>query len=452
MPNHYPPGPKGLPIVGNAFAYQRDPLGFAIRLEREYGAIASYPFLNIRLVFATRAASVRYILIENARNFTNREVYFSLMPLLGDGLLTIDGDLHKQQRRLVQPAFHRRRVESYGDLMTAYTLEAVENWRPGQVVDMAREMQKLTLRIVAKALFNVDLREESGVLGQAFTATLGYLNNLGLLSFDSIPLNLPFTAYGRFMRAKATLDAAVYQVIRDHRRSGRDVGDVLSMLLHAPDDAGSVMSDSQLRDHTMTLLAAGHETTAVSLSWTFYLLAEHPDVRQKLINEIELVLGNRPPAVADLEHMPYLEMVVKESLRLYPPAWSVGRRAVNDFELEGYKLPAGTMVILSQYVTHRLPRYWTEPQRFWPERFGPEQNEPREDFAYFPFGAGPRTCIGMPFALMEARLLLATILQHFTPILVSGARIEPRPLVTLRPRYGMPMVLTPVARRERVLA
>ncbi|MSP11844.1 MAG: cytochrome P450 [Chloroflexi bacterium] len=443
MHHDFPAGPKGLPIIGNAFAYQRDPLGFAIRLEREYGAIASYPFLNIRLVFATRAESVRYVLIENARNFMNREVYFSLIPLLGDGLLTIDGDLHKQHRRLVQPAFHRRRVESYGDLMTAYALETVEHWRPGQVLDMVREMQKLTLKVVAKALFNVDLREESGVLGQAFTASLNYLNNLGLLSFDSLPLNLPFTAYGRFMRAKATLDAAIYQIIGDHRRSGHDIGDVLSMLLHAPDEAGSALSDSQLHDHIMTLLAAGHETTAVALSWTFYLLAEHPDVRQKLMDEIGQVVGNCPPTVADLEHMPYLEMVVKESMRLYPPVWSVARQAINDFELEGYKLPGGTMVVLSQYITHRLPQYWTEPHRFWPERFSPEQKEPREDFAYFPFGAGPRMCIGMPFAMMEARLLLATILQHFTPTLVSGARIVPKPLVTLRPRYGMPMVLFP---------
>lgn len=441
MTTTLPPGPKGIPFFGNIFAYQRDPLRFAQSVARTYGPIASYPILQWRLVFATRAESIRHVLSSNAKNFTNREIYFNLIPLLGAGLLTSDGDFHKQQRRLVLPAFHRRRVESYADVMVNYTLEMLERWRPGQILDVAGEMQRLTLRIVAKALFNMDLGDESSTLGQAFSGTLAYLNDGGMISLNSLPLNLPFTAYGRFVRAKRVLDAAVYKIIQSHRSSGEDYGDVVSMLLHARDEDGSALSDIQVRDQTMTLMAAGHETTAVALSWTFYLLSEHPQVREKLLAEIRAVLGDRPPTVADLEHMPYLEMVLKESMRLYPPAWAVARRATNDYELEGYRLPAGSFVMLSPFVTHRLPIYWSEPERFWPERFSPEHDEPSEPFAYFPFGAGPRTCIGMPFAMMEARLLLATILQRFTPALVPGTRVEPKPLVTLRMRHGLPAIL-----------
>lgn len=440
MAPNFPPGPKGLPFFGSTFEIRRDPLAFFIRLEREYGPIAGVRLPHFDMVFASRAASVRHVLIENAGNFTNREAYFQLVPLLGDGLLTIDGAYHKQQRRLVMPAFHRQRVENYAEIMISDALDMLHRWQPGQQVDLASELQWLTLRIVAKALFNVDLGAENSELSRAFIATADYLNKANFIDFGN--LDLPFTAYGKFKRGKAVLDATVYRIIQGHRLAAHDSGDMLSMLFKAKDEDGSSLTDQQIHDETLTFLAAGHATTANALTWTFYLLSQHPEACQKLLDEVWGVVGvDRPPLAADLERMPYLEWVVKESLRLYPPAWTVLRRASSEFELEGYHLPAGTFVALSQYVTHRLPQYWSEPERFWPERFAPEHAEPREAFAYFPFGAGPRTCIGMPFAMLEARLLLAAILQRFTPHLAPGARVVAQPLVTLRPLYGLPVVL-----------
>ncbi|MGE5222363.1 MAG: cytochrome P450 [Omnitrophica WOR_2 bacterium] len=437
----YPPGPRTPALIEAFKVGRRNPIRYFSEIERKYGPIASLPIPKATMVLATKAESVRSVLIENAKNFTNREAYIGLVPLLGNGLLTIDGPFHKQQRRLVMPAFHKQRVETYADLMVDTTLDMLKGWTAGQPVDMAQEMQYLTLRIVAKALFNVNLDGESSELGKAFIHTVEYLNKAHMMSISNLHLNLPFTAYGRFRRAKAILDQAVYRIIENHRRASQDYGDFLSMLLKAQDEEGNTLSDQQIHDQTMTFLAAGHATTANALTWTFYLLSQHPEIYQKLMGEIDQVTGGRQPSAADLPDLPYLEMVVKESMRLYPPAWAIVRHSLNDFELEGYCLPGGTYVILSQYITHRLPEYWSQPDRFWPERFDSEHKEPRRDFAYFPFGAGPRTCIGMPFAMLEARLLLATILQRFHPALAPGARVIPQPLVTLRPRWGMPMIL-----------
>ncbi len=392
-------------------------------------------------MLATRAASVRHVLIENARNFTNREAYTGLQLLLGDGLLTIDDPEHKQQRRMVMPAFHKQRVESYAERMVQDTLDTLAGWQPGQRLDMALEMQYLTLRIAAKALFNMDLGTESSSLGKAFVKTGEYINRARMISLGNLQIDLPFTAYGKFKRAKALLDGAVYEIIESHRQAEHDYGDMLSMLLQARDEDGSALSDKQIHDQTMTFLAAGHATTANTLSWAFYLLSQHAEVRQKLQEEICAVLGDRPPTAADLEHMPYLERVIKETLRIYPPAWALLRKAREDYDLEGYHLPGGSFVILCQYITHRMPEYWSEPEKFDPDRFAPGRKEPFEDFAYFPFGAGPRTCIGLPFAMLDARLLLATILQKFSPGLIPGSQVNPEPLITLVPKGGLPMVL-----------
>jgi cytochrome P450 len=438
----FPPGPKGLPFFGKTFEFRRDPLTFFTRLSQDYGPIASINVPRGHVVLASHASAVKQVLIENSHNFSNREAYSSLTFLLGDGLLTIDGEIHKQQRRLVMPAFHKGRIENYASIMVQDTLSVLENWQPGKHVDIASEMQWLTLQIVAKALFNVDLSQQTNDLGQAFVATAVYINQIRSFSPGSLRINLPFTPYGRFKKGKELLDQTVYHIIDHHRHSDQDYGDVLSMLLRAQDDQGKTLSDIQVHDQTLTFLAAGHATTASTLGWTFYQLSQNPQVRQKLLEEIWRVLGHdRPPNVEDLEQMPYLEMVVKESMRLFPPAWALLRYAREDFDLEGYHLPAGTFVGLSHYVTHRLPIYWTNPESFWPERFSAAHHEPKEAFAYFPFGAGPRTCIGMPFAMMEARLLLATILQRFTPELAPEANVKPQPLITLIPQYGLPMIL-----------
>lgn len=442
MSYQLPPGPKPKPIVGNILEFRKEPLAFLTRLQQQYGRASTLYFGSEQMIMFTTPEAVRSLLIENAKNFTIREVTRGLQLLLGDGLLTIDGDLHRQQRHLMLPAFHRKRVESYRNVMIAYTERMLQGWQSGHQVDIAVEMQQLTLQIVAKALFNVDLTQESSILRTAFDQVRQYPNRSSY-SLAGLRINLPFTPYGKFVRGKTLLDNTVYGIIAQQRSAGDDVGDVVSMLLAARDEDGSTLSDVQIHDEIMTLLAAGHETTAHTLTWTLYLLSQHTAQRNNLLAELSRVLQGRAPTVEDLNQLPYLEMVIKESLRLYPPAWMLGRHALKDYQLEGYHLPAGSFIVLSPWVMHHMAEYFTEPERFWPERFDPQTGEKFPSFAYIPFGAGPRMCIGATFATMEARLLLATILQSYSPTLVPGHRVEPKPLVTLHAKYGMQMLLEP---------
>jgi cytochrome P450 len=452
-----PPGPRPLPFVGNVLEFRRDQLGYLQRLEREYGKMATIYIGNVPVVLLFRPEHVRYVLAENPRNFTSREVSEGLRQLIGDGLLTIDGEAHRRQRRLVQPAFHRKRVEGYAATMTQYAQEMLADWRAGDRLDMARAMQELTLRIVAKCLFNIDLANQANQLGRAFSEMID--NPVGLLEgFLGLHIDSPLTAYGRRMAAKRRVDEFIYTLIAQRRAEGQDRGDILSMLLAAQeeDEVGhggenengydglngeNGLTDIQIRDHIMTFLAAGHETTANALTWTFYLLSEHPDVREKLLEELQTVLGGRVPVVEDLPNLPYLEWVLNESMRLYPPAWVQGRRSIEAFELDGVRLPTGTMVMFSQWVIHRLPEIWGDAEVFRPERWDPVAGQKVLPWSYFPFGGGPRICIGMPFAQLEAKLLLATILPRFTPHVMPGYQPEPNPLITLRPKNGLPVML-----------
>lgn len=436
-----PPGPAPLPVVGNILQFRRDQLAFVAGLQRSYGGMATFYLAQQPVVLFSRPEHVRYFLTEHPRNFTNREFVAGLRQVLGDGLLTSDGEYHRQQRRLVQPAFHKRRVESYAATMVRYTRDLLETWRTGATVDMAVAMRDLTLRIVGKALFDVDLAVDRPDLGQMFTDVIENPTQLRY-SLRSLPIDLPFTPYHRNVAARRALDDYVFGLIALRRAEGRDTGDVLSMLLRAQDD-GVMMTDRQVRDQAMTFFAAGHETTANALSWTFYLLSEHPRVLERLRAELAGTLGGRDPQVDDLARLHYLDWVVTESMRLYPPAWTQGRRAVDAFELDGYRLPAGTFCMFSQWVIHRLPEIWGDPGTFRPERWDPERGQKVPQGAYFPFGGGPRMCIGMPFAQLEARLLLATILQRYAPRLVPGWPVVPRPRITLRTKYGMRMTLEP---------
>ena len=438
-----PPGPRPLPIVGNILDFRRDQLGYLQELQRQFGKMATIYIGKTPVVLLFRPEHVRYVLTENPRNFTSREVAEGLRQLIGDGLLTIDGEAHRQQRRLVQPAFHKKRVESYAGIMTDYAEQMLKDWRAGDRIDMARTMQELTLRIVGKCLFNLDLAGEVNALGSAFTEMIA--NPVGLLEgFLNVRIDQPFTAYGKRMAAKRRVDEFIYRLIAQRRRETEDKGDVLSMLLEAQEgDTG--LSDTQVHDHIMTFVAAGHETTANALTWTFYLLSQHAEAREKLLAELKSVLGGRTPTLDDLPNLPYTEWSLNESMRIYPPAWTQGRRAVEAFELDGVHFPAGTMVMFSQWVIHRLPDIWGDPEAFRPERWDPIHGQKVPPWSYFPFGGGPRICIGMPFAQLEAKLLLATILQHYTPRLVPGYRLQLNPLITLRPKNGMPMTLIPTA-------
>jgi cytochrome P450 len=442
-----PPSPKGLPIVGNAYQFNNSPLDFLRSVQRIYPQLATIYIGKEPLVLCFRPEHVRAILVENQRNFAkpNREsARFNLRVLLGDGLLTIDGEFHRQQRRLVQPAFHKHRIEAYAETMVQLTQEELATWQPSQEINIAQAMQRLTLRIILKALFNLDSPSQAVKLGDIFTALISSPTRLPTGVLGRLQTKLPFSSYSKGLAAKQTLDNFVYNLIAQHRAEGQDVGDVLSMLLQAQDE-GHAMTDQQVHDQVLTFIAAGHDTAQNTLSWTFYLLSQHPQVYEKLLAQIHSVLNGRAPTIADLTELPYLEWVINESWRVYPPVWLQGRRAIEDFELDGYRIPAGTVLLLSQWILHNLPDIWGDPEVFRPERWDSAQAQKVPQGAYFPFGAGPRMCIGMPFAQLETKLLLATILQHYTPRLAPGFHVVLQPRITLRPKYGMRMVLDPVS-------
>jgi cytochrome P450 len=440
-----PPGPPGLPAIGNLAQFRRDPLTFVSGVHRAFGDVATVQLLNRRVVMFFRPEYAHFFLVERARSFAagaDREI---MKRFLGEALLTTDDPVHRQQRRLVQPAFHKKRVESYAEIMTTQTLQMLDGWRTGDELDIAQALQELTLRIVLQALFNLDLREQGAAVSRLFTQVIEN-QRPGLV--ELLPewlLDLPFLPSHKALEGRRALDVFVYDLIARRRAEGRDEGDVLSMLLAARDEHGEAMSDLEVRDQAMTLIAAGHETTSNALAWTFYLLSRNPAQYEQLCDELARVLQGRTPTAADLADLPYLDWVINESMRIYPPAWSLNRTALEPFELAGYSFPAGTRVVFSQWVMHHLPDVWGDPEVFRPERWDPANAEKLPASAFFPFGAGPRMCIGMPLAEMEARLVLATILQRVTPHMVDGWPVVPMPRVTLRMKHGLRVRLDPLA-------
>ncbi len=440
------PGPPGQFLFGNMRQAREDPIGIYMRGRAQYGDVVRLRSIGKMFwVFLAHPDDVEYVLRKNQHNYPKGLFETRLKLLVGEGLLTSSGSFWLRQRRLVQPAFHRHRLATLGTTMTDAAEALVERWQPraatGQPFNVAAEMMRLTLQIVARALFSTDVSADAGTVGQALTVALEHIN-YRMTHFFSLPERFPTLRNLRFRRAVRRLDAVALRIIEERRRSGEDMGDLLSMLLLARDEeTGEGMSDAQLRDEVMTILLAGHETTAVALSWTWYLLACHQQIERKLHAELDEVLGGRTPRVEDLPDLPYTRMVIDEALRLYPPAWFTGRQAKDEDEIRGYCIPAGTPIALSQYVTHRHPAFWERPEAFEPERFTPERSAGRPHFAYFPFGGGPRQCIGNNFALMEARLVLATIARRYRLRLVPGQRIVPEPLVTLRPHNGIRMRL-----------
>jgi cytochrome P450 len=438
-----PPGPRGHFLLGSLPDLRRDQLGFYAACAREFGDLVPLRFAGRRGILVCHPDHIEEVLVARSRDFHKSPGVRLLQPLLGNGLLLAEDDTWLRQRRLVQPAFHRQRVAAYGEVMTAYTTRRLAHWKDGDTLDVHAEMMALTQAIVAKTLFDADVSEEAHAIGDAlqilmedFGARLGSLRQL-LPSWVPTPANL------RAGRAIRRLQRIVQRIIAGRRRKGEDRGDLLSMLLHAQDAAdGTRMSDRQVRDEVMTLFLAGHETTAVALSWTWYLLGRHPEVDAHLAGEIEATLGGRPPTVADLPRLPYADMVVTEAMRLYPPAYGLGRQAVRPTEIDGYAVPTDTIVIIPTWVIHRDARWFADPEAFRPERWSDAENRRLPRFAYLPFGGGPRQCIGNGFAMMEAVLLLTTIAQRFRLDLAPGQRITPTPYVTIRPEPGPRVVLT----------
>ena len=387
---------------------------------------------------------VRDLLVVNAHKFIKGRALQRAKSLLGEGLLTNEGETHLRQRRMTQPAFHRERIKSYAEAMTEYAAKMRDEWRDGETRDIDKEMMRLTLQIVGKTLFSANVEDEADEIGKALTTLIEMFDYL-LLPFSEILEKLPFPQAIRFKRAKETLDKTIYGIINEHRKSGAtDKGDLLSMLLAAQDetDDNRRMSDRQVRDECLTLFLAGHETTANALTWTFYLLSQNAEKEAKLHEELSRVLPNgRTPAIEDLPHLKYTEAVLAESMRLFPPAWALGRLAIEEHEFGGYKIPKNSLVLVSMYVLQRDARFWQDAGNFQPERWLAENavKEANQKFIYFPFSSGIRRCIGESFAWTEGVLLLATLASKWRLRLLPEQKIGMSALMTLRPKFGMKM-------------
>jgi cytochrome P450 len=410
-----------------------------------YGDVISVRVLSWPTYMVYHPDDVKHVLQENHPNY-NKDVYNVnlLKPLLGNGLFTNDGQSWLHQRRLAQPAFHRKRLAAFGTLITSATEDMLDRWQASageqQPLEIGEEMMRLTLCIVGQALFSIDLSNEADTVGQGFSAIRKLLQSFIFRPFP--PLGVPTPRNRRLNAAIHSLDGVVQGIIKERRQHNTDTGDLLSMLMLARDEeTGESMNDRQLRDEVMTLLLAGHETTSNALTWMWYLLSQHPDVEARLHAELGAVLGGNVPTVDHLPDLKYTHMVIDESLRLYPPVFGFGRKAIGEDILGGYYVPANTLIWLSPYITHRHPDFWERPEVFDPERFSPEHVANRPHYAHFPFGGGPRLCIGSNLAMMEAQLITATVAQRYLLRLVPGHPVEPEVSLTLRPKYGLPMTL-----------
>ena len=439
-----PRGPKNPPLIGQLRAFRAQPIQFLMRMARDYGDLVYFRLGPQHVYLASHPEFVREILVTNQGNFTKSRALQRGRILLGDGLLTSEGQLHLRQRRLVQPAFHRERLAAYGAVMSEYGARLRDRWSPESSVDVSEEMMRLTLAVVGKTLFSADVESEASEIGEALTTVLKMFRML-MMPFSEYLDRLPLPAIRRFEKARARLDQTIYGLIHERRKSGEDAGDLLSMLLLAQDEEsdGSGMTDKQVRDEALTLFLAGHETTANALTWTWYLLSQNPECERRLHEEIDSVLAGRAPGVQDVPALRYTEMVFAEAMRLYPPAWAIGRMAQGPFTLDGIDIAAKSICIVSPYVTQRDARWFPDPERFDPERWTPEARDTRPKFSYFPFGGGARVCIGERFAWMEGILMIATLAQKWKLRLAPDQRVEPLPLITLRTKYGMRMIVEP---------
>jgi cytochrome P450 len=439
-----PPGPWNPPVIGNLRTFRANPLAFISKAAREYGDVVYFRVMGQNMYLVSHPEYVREILVANQSNFVKSRALQRAKVLLGEGLLTSEGQHHLRQRRLVQPAFHRERLAAYASAMSEGAVRWRERWQAGSTLDVSTEMPHLTLSIVAKTLFNADVQSEASEIGAAMTTVLEMFRLL-LMPFSEYMEKLPLPHVRRFEKARARLDATIHGLIRERRKSGQDTGDLLSMLLFAQDEEkdGAHMTEEQVRDEALTLFLAGHETTANALTWTWYLLSQHPQVEQRLHAEIDTVLQGRAPEMADIPQLRYAEMILAEALRLYPPAWAIGRKALGDFTLGDFHIPAGSICILSPFVVQRDPRWFPDPEQFDPERWTPEAREARPKFSYIPFGGGARVCIGERFAWMEGVIVMAAIAQKWRLRLAPDQRVEPLPLITLRVKNGLLMVPQP---------
>jgi cytochrome P450 len=427
--------------VGNLAEFARDPLDFLTSCARTYGDLVSFRLGAWPARLLNHPDLFEQLFITHNRSFIKHRFFWRhVEALFGSGLLTSEGDFWLRQRRLAQPAFHRERIAEYARVMVELSDAASATWRVGETRDIHHEMMDLTLRIVVKTLFAVDAPKDVAAFGAAFDSAVKEIAARFRRPFK-IPDRIPTPGNLRYRAAIRMIDAFIQRIIDERRREAGDRGDLLSMLLSARDEDGSSMTDGQVRDESVTLFLAGHETTAIALSWVWMLLSQHPDADARLAEELRLVLDGRAPTAADLPRLTYTQAIVQEGLRLYPPAWVIGRESVAECDIGGYRMPAGTTVFVSPWVMHRDARYYDRPEAFFPERWLDDSRSRLPRYAYLPFGAGQRLCIGNGFAMTEATMLLAALARRFRPSLNSAERIVPFPTITLRPSVPMWMTL-----------
>ena len=440
-----PPGPKGHWLTGNLADFRADRLGFVTRIPKEHGDLVALRFAHYRLFLVSHPELIEQVLVHQAKHFI-KHFALRLNPLLlGKGLLTSEGDFWLKHRRLIQPAFNKNRLAEYAPVMTAAVDRHLRTWQAGQRREIQAEMMAITLEIAAQTMFGAAAAADA----QEVRLALDELQQNFIVRFNSIvqlPLWLPTPLNLRMRRAVRRLDAILYRFIQERRRGGGEKHDLLSLLLRARDeDDGSGMSDQQVRDEAMTLFLAGHETTALALAWTWYLLAQHPHVEEQFFQEVHAVVGQRWPTLDDVPKLKFTEAVVLEGMRLYPPAYIIGREAVDELILGGFRVPRGMTLFMSPWSVQRDERFFKQPLEFRPQRWREESIKQLPKFAYFPFGGGPRLCVGNSFAMTEMILVLAAVAQRFRFTLIPGQVVIPQPTFTLRPHPGIAATITPRA-------
>jgi len=440
------PGPPGLPLIGNLLSFRRDVLRLLLDTRERYGDVVRFRLGPAVFHLVAHPDLIRQVLQERADQY-DKETRSSakIRSMTGHGLLTTSQELWRRQRRLIQPGFRPAAIATFVERMTEATAAMLERWRPQETIDIASEMMRLTYTIVGRTLFSTDVAADAEEVEHAMEVLLAHTYRR-LERLVDLPEALPTPGNRRFRAALATVDRVVYRILSARRQAGdgSEPADLLAILLQARDEeSGQGMDDRQIRNEVLTLLLAGHETTANALTWTFYLLARHPEAMERVRAEAAAVLGDRPPTSEDLAALPCTERVIRESMRLYPPIWAMERRAALADELGGYPIPAGSTVVVSPWVTHRHPAFWSDPERFDPERFTEERTAGRPTLAYLPFGAGPRFCIGGHFAMTEALVITAMVIRSWRLRLVKGHPVVPEPGITLRARHGVALTLTP---------
>jgi cytochrome P450 len=437
------PGPTTLNPLGFLGPVRRDIIGFLREVAAKYGDVVGFRVGPLRVVLLNHPEYINQVLVASQRQFVKGRPLELAKHLLGEGLLTSDGEVHRRQRRIVQPAFHRQRIESYGDVMTQHATKTAARWHDGETIDVMQEMMRMALAIAGRTMLAADVEADAGRIANALLAAMSLFDRLSIPLIEVL-LRLPLPSTLRFRRAKRTLDRTIYGIIRERRETGHDVGDLLSMLLVLRDEEGdrSRLSDREVRDQALIFLLAAYDTTALALTWTWYLLSQNPEAEARLHAELSDVLGGRVPSFGDVPRLTYTYAVFAESMRLFPPGYVLARRALEDFTAGPFRIRRGTTVLVSPYLVQRDPRFYEKPEQFCPERWTASANPPeRPKFSYFPFGGGARICIGESFSWTEGVLVLGTIAQRWKLRRDPTQVVEYLPLLNLRPKYGMRMIV-----------